>query len=308
MKKVAIIGLSGESIFLKVDKMPTPSVTTHAKNLHIEPGGKGYNQAVAAKKLGMNVSYLTKVGRDEYGFYCKKYMDNLGINTFFVEDEKEKTAVATIITDLVGENEVIVYLGASNNLNKSDLELFKKEIKTSDYLLLQYEVSLEIIKEAIKIARENNVKVILNPAPAKYLDKDILESADFVTPNFEEAKALYNVPSSVLTIDELGEFLKNKVTNNLIITLGKNGALLVNKNVIKHFEPYTVDSVDTTGAGDIFNASFIVGLSLYNDLYEAIKFAIISSALSVTKPFVMDAIFEKSEIVELLKLYNLKQK
>ena len=296
MGKIAIIGLSGESIFLKTQKLPYPSVTTHATHCHVEPGGKGYNQAVAARKLGLEVSYLTKVGIDNYGSYIEDYMKNLGINTYFVKDNVNKTALATIITDSNGENEVIVYPGASNNLNTNELSIFEHEIALADYLLLQYEVSLDVINEAIEIAKKNNTLIILNPAPAKYVDDFSLSNAQIVTPNLEEAKKLYNIPNPLKEPNEIGEYLKDKITNKVIITLGSKGALLVEKNNYTYYNPFKVNAIDTTGAGDIFNASLIVGFDKYHDLDKAIKFAIATSALSVTKPYVMDAIPSNDEI------------
>lgn len=301
MGKIAIIGLSGESIFLKSSKLLVPSVTTHASECHIEPGGKGYNQAVAARKLGLDVSYLTKIGNDTYGKYTEDFMKNLGINTFFVKDDVNQTALATIITDDKGENEVIVYPGASATLSVDDLLLFENEIKSADYLLLQYEIDLNFVKKAIEVAKKNDTKVILNPAPAIYCDLSVLNSADIVTPNLEEAKKLYNIPQNYKQPLEIGEYLKDKNDNILIVTLGKKGALLVESNKCHYYKPYQVDAVDTTGAGDIFNASLIVGLDKYNNLDRAIKFAMAASAISVTKHYVMDAIPTFDEVEEFLK-------
>lgn len=306
MPKIAVIGISGESIFLKTEALPTPSVTTHATNCHIEPGGKGYNQAVACKKLGADVTYLSKVGNDNYGIYCKEYMDKLDISNMFIIDDNNKTAVATILTDKYGENEVIVYPGASSNLTKEDVKLFEDEIKTSDILLIQYEIGLEAVKESIKIAKENNKLIILNPAPAIYFDQDLLDTVDIVTPNFEEAKTLYNIPNDV-SLENIGEYLKDKIINTLIITLGSKGCLLIKDGIYKYFGAIKQDAIDTTGAGDIFNAA-VASIITSNTLEDAIMFAQASSSISVTRPFVMEAIPTKEEVKKFLQLYNLKEK
>ena len=242
MAKIAVIGLSGQSIFMKVNNLPTPSTTIHSTNLYIEPGGKGYNQAVACKKLGAEVSYFSKVGCDEYGNICEKYLKDLGIKTIFEKDKIHNTALATILTDDLAENEVIVYKGASSNLNVSELKDFESEIATADVLLLQYEISIDVVKKAIEIAKENNTLVILNPAPAIYLDKEILNMADIVTPNYEEAKTLYGLDI---------EKLPSSINNTLIVTLGSKGSLLINNHTSKKFLPINVEAVDTTGAGDV---------------------------------------------------------
>ena len=292
MAKIAVIGLSGKSIFMKVNNLPTPSTTIHSTNLYIEPGGKGYNQAVACKKLGAEVSYFSKVGCDEYGNICEKYLKDLGIKTIFEKDKILNTALATILTDDLAENEVIVYKGASSNLNVSELKDFESEIVTADVLLLQYEISIDVVKKAIEIAKENNTLVILNPAPAIYLDKEILNMADIVTPDYEEAKTLYGLDI---------EKLPSSINNTLIVTLGSKGSLLINNHTSKKFSPINVEAVDTTGAGDIFNAGLAVAIANKKSIEEAIEFATVASGLSVTKEHVMDSIPTKEMVEEYLK-------
>lgn len=292
MAKIAVIGLSGQSIFMKVNNLPTPSTTIHSTNLYIEPGGKGYNQAVACKKLGAEVSYFSKVGCDEYGNICEKYLKDLGIKTIFEKDKILNTALATILTDDLAENEVIVYKGASSNLNVSELKDFESEIATADVLLLQYEISIDVVKKAIEIAKENNTLVILNPAPAIYLDKEILNMADIVTPNYEEANTLYGLDI---------EKLPSSINNTLIVTLGSKGSLLINNHTSKKFLPINVEAVDTTGAGDVFNAGLAVAIANKKSIEEAIEFATVASGLSVTKEHVMDSIPTKEMVEEYLK-------
>lgn len=292
MAKIAVIGLSGQSIFMKVNNLPTPSTTIHSTNLYIEPGGKGYNQAVACKKLGAEVSYFSKVGCDEYGNICEKYLKDLGIKTIFEKDKILNTALATILTDDLAENEVIVYKGASSNLNVSELKDFESEIVTADVLLLQYEISIDVVKKAIEIAKGNNTLVILNPAPAIYLEKEILNMADIVTPNYEEAKTLYGLDI---------EKLPSSINNTLIVTLGSKGSLLIYNHTSKKFSPINVEAVDTTGAGDVFNAGLAVAIANKKSIEEAIEFATVASGLSVTKEHVMDSIPTKEMVEEYLK-------
>lgn len=295
MAKVAVIGLSGESIFLSMDSLPKPSMTTHANHYHIEPGGKGYNQAVACKKMGIDVSYLTRVGSDTYGEYCEAYMNDLGIRGCFIKDYQKNTAVATILTDQTGENEVIVYPGASSNLCINDLKCFEKEIIAADVLLLQYELPLDVIHRAVRIAKKSNTTIILNPAPAIYSDLSILNKVDIVTPNYEEAKKLYHL-SNMVTIDELGPLLKDKINNQCIITLGKEGAVYIKRGYYHYYPSIKVNTIDTTGAGDVFNAGIASSLALGKSIEEAIQFATIAASISVTKPYVMDAIPTLEEI------------
>lgn len=307
MLKIAVIGLSGQSIFLNLNHLPKPSITSFAQSYHQEPGGKGYNQAIALKKMGCDVSYLSKVGNDQNGLECQNYMDKYHINHYFIKVNQANTPVGVILTDKQGENEVIVYQDLQLTLTYDDLKIFEDEIKKADVLLIQYEIDQKILKEAIKIAKENHTKVILNPAPAHYQDLSLLKMADILTPNLEEAKTLFAIPNNY-TLEEIARYLMPKITNTLIITLGKFGALLINQHTYQFFAPYEVEAVDTTGAGDTFNAGLARCISLKMPIDEAIKYAIVASALSVTKPYVMDAIPTHDEICKVLKLYNLKQK
>ncbi len=307
MAKIAIIGLSGGSLFMRVDKMPLLSTTIVAKDMHIEAGGKGYNQAMAASKMGQSVSYLSKIGNDYYGNYVKTYMEKTGIKTYFLQPPLATTAIATILINQNGENEVIVYQGKNTTLNIEDLEIFKEEIKKADVLLLQYEISLDVIKKAIDIAKANDTFVILNPAPAIYLDKTFYQNVDILTPNLEEARLLFDIPAN-FSIEKIGRYLSEITTNTIIVTLGSKGCLLVQKNSYRLFKAYHVNSVDTTGAGDIFNAALAKKISAKSSYEDAISYAMAASAISVTKPYVMDAIPSDEEISAFLKLYNLKQK
>ena len=219
---------------------------------------------MACKKLGAEVSYFSKVGCDEYGNICEKYLKDLGIKTIFEKDKILNTALATILTDDLAENEVIVYKGASSNLNVSELKDFESEIATADVLLLQYEISIDVVKKAIEIAKENNTLVILN-------------MADIVTPNYEEAKTLYGLDI---------EKLPSSINNTLIVTLGSKGSLLIYNHTSKKFSLINVEAVDTTGAGDVFNAGLAVAIANKKSIEEAIEFAIVASGLSVTKEMV----------------------
>ena len=278
--KIAVIGLSGESIFMNVDKFHKNGETKQAKSLFIEPGGKGYNQAVACCKLGAEVSYLSSVGKDQYGKVCEDYMKNIGINTYF-KYKDENTSVATILTDEMGENRVTVYKGASSLLDLNDLESFKDQIKKCDILLVQNEVPYDVLKEAIKFAKLNNVYIILNPAPAVYDLKEIINEVDLLIPNEQEAYAIYNKKIEDLKCQD--------ILNNVIITLGKDGALLINKNIKKYFPAIKTNVVDTTGAGDVFCAAIACKIKT-NSLEDAIKFAIKASSKHIEKKHVLDAI------------------
>ena len=286
-KKIAIIGLTGESIFMEVENFHKKGETIQAKSLNIEPGGKGYNQAVACARFNMDVSYLTAVGNDNYGLLCEEFMKKEGIKTFFSKKE-EKTALATILTNQYGDNQVSVYKGASEKLNLSDLETFKEEIKSSDILLVQNEIPYDVLKESIKYAYDNNVYVILNPAPAIYNINELLPYINVLIPNEVEYMQIYDESLEKIIIE------KNL---KLIITLGEKGCLYIDKNNRKNYEGRKVEVVDTTGAGDVFCAA-VASQILINNIDEVIDFANLASSLHIQKKYVMNAIPNLNDIIK----------
>ena len=278
--KISIIGLTGQSIFMKVDNFHNPGETIQSKQINIEPGGKGYNQAVACARLNMNVSYLTSVGDDSYGIECEQYMKKENIKTFFSKKETN-TAVATILTNNNGDNQVTVFKGASENLSLEDLNNFKQEIKSSNILLVQNEIPYNVLKESIKYAYENNVYVILNPAPAVYDLSELLPFVNLLIPNEVEAMQIYNTNYD------------NIVINNdlkIIITLGLKGCLYIDKNNKKHYDSKKVNVIDTTGAGDVFCAAIASQILTNNNIDEVIDFATTAASLHIQKEYVMEAI------------------
>lgn len=302
--KIVIIGISGESVFLKTDHFHRQGETINAYDKHIEPGGKGYNQAVAASTFGIYVTFLTTVGNDSYGKYAIDYLNKKGVSVKYRAIKDAKSAYAVILTDKKGNNEVTVYSENSNSLCMKDVLLIEEEIKNADYLLLQLEVNNDVISKVFELAEKYNVKVVLNPAPARLgINHIFYEKADILTPNEIELRDIYEIPNNFSYLD-YGEYLKNIVKKTLVVTLGNKGCLLVKPNYYKYFEPLKVNAVDTTGAGDIFNAGLVSMLSKGKDINEAITFAIVSSALSVTKPYVMNAIPTLEEVNKKLGAYK----
>ena len=284
-KKIAVIGLTGQSIFLEVDEFHNPGETIQAKSVNIEPGGKGYNQAIACARLGMDVSYLTAVGIDSYAIECEKYMVNEKIKTYYFKKE-DNSAIATILTNKNGDNQVTVYKGASEKLQLDDLEVFKKEIETSDILLVNNEIPYSILSESIKYAKQNNVYVILNPAPAIYNLDEILPYVDLLIPNESEANQIFNNDINNIKINS---------DLKLIITLGSKGCLYIDKDNKKYYDAKKVNVVDTTGAGDVFCAA-VSSQILNKKIEHTINFATIASSIHIQRKYVMEAIPKLYEI------------
>lgn len=295
MRKIFVVGLSGESIFLKVDHFHKLGETIHAQTLETECGGKGYNQAVALKKFGADVTYLSSIGKDVYGGKCEKYLMDNGVKPIMIR-KNLPTALATILTDKNSENQVTVYSGATVELSGKDVEEVEEEIKECDYLLLQLEVPLEANLKAVEIAKKNNVKIVINPAPAQNYTLELLQSADIITPNEEEAKVIFDLKDEPLEkiIDKMVEYKIKEV----VVTIGKEGAMHFKDGIVEVIPSIKVNAIDTTGAGDTFNAMLVNKLSLGYDIKESIKWANIAAALSTTKRGVMNAIPTLDEIIK----------
>lgn len=279
MPKIAIVGICGNSIFMNVDHFHQNGETLMAENTFEEIGGKGLNQAVAAAKMGAEVSFLGAIGDDANGEICRKAVEQNGIKGFFAVKEGIKTTFAVILTDKQGENQVTCYQTA--NLTKEDVLTFEEEIASSDILLLQHEVPDEANEMAVELANKHNVKIILNPAPIRPISDKIAESVFAVTPNQQEKQAI-----------EPSRF------KNCITTLGKDGCDINGEIRVSGIK---VKAVNTTGAGDTFNGVFTVCIAEGMDMETACKYAVTASGISVTKNCVLNSIPTREEIEELLK-------
>ena len=271
MKKVAVIGIVGNSVFLPVENFHVGGETVEAQSVHFELGGKGFNQAVAATRYGANVSFLAAVGADSYDS-VKAFLEKENIHATLAK-KQENTAFAAIITDKKGSNRVTVYQGAQ--LSENDVELFENAIKNADILLLNNEVTEEVNVKAIEIAKRYGVKVVLNPAPARKTCAYVLENVYLFTPNEHET----------LGLDD---------KQNVVITLGGEGCLIKSTNT--KIPSIQVNAVDTTGAGDIFNGVLATCLSENADIEQAVRTATIGSGISVTRKYAVSSIPTKQEI------------
>lgn len=294
--KVFVIGLSGESVFLNVDEYHKNGETLHSKTFKSEVGGKGYNQVIALNKFGSDVFYLSSIGYDYYGEKCEEFLKQKNVNSLFVKKDLP-TAFATILTNSHGENQVTVYDGATRLLDKRDVLKVEDEIKTSSVVLLQLEVPLSVNLEAVRIAKANNVKVIINPAPAINYNLELLQYADIITPNESEARKIFGMNESE-DINNILVKMKEVLIKEVIVTLGDKGAMRFFNESVEYYPPLKVKAVDTTGAGDIFNAMLAYMISNETEMKLAIEYAIIASALSVTRKGVVDAIFKLEEVKE----------
>lgn len=297
MKKILVIGLCGESVFLNTDHFNEEDETIIATSKHIEPGGKGFNQCVALKRLSNHeVHFLTKVGNDYYKNVCKKFLLKEKIKPHFIINKDVPTAYASIITNKEGTSRITVYSGASSTLCIEDIKKYESLISKMDLVLIQLELGIDIVNYILDLCNKNHVKVVLNPAPVgENIDFNILLKADVLTPNSQEAKIIFKFNDSS-NIEEIINSVKNKTNKLVIITLGSLGALIVNNNYAELIETKKNTPLDTTGAGDVFNGAFVSKYVSNTDLKESVIFANKAAGYSVTKKYVMQAIPKLADI------------
>ena len=293
--KVSVIGLSGLSLFFKLDHLPNVGETILTDKLHKEYGGKGFNQAIVLANMGVNVSFLTKVGTDDSADACEEVLRKHNVHKYGTRKEGS-TAIGVIYTSIDGNNEVIVYEGVSKDLDELDVIEFENEIKESEFLLIQMETSLDVLKKSLELAKKYNTKVVLNAAPAIYkLSKEELDSIDIVVVNENEAKTLFAIPDEI-KISEYGNFVYSKYKCTIVITLGEDGSTIVNNNGVHQIPAFNVQAVDTTGAGDTFIGLLTYGLLNSLDIIKAANIASYGSSLAVSKHYVIGAIPDKKII------------
>ncbi|MCY4061461.1 MAG: ribokinase [Chloroflexi bacterium] len=297
--KIVVVGSFNADLVSYMERMPRPGETVHGDRFATGAGGKGSNQAVAAARLGADVTFIGRVGNDVFANLAYEIWDAEGVDHRFVtRDDEVATGVAPILVDSSGENMIVVVLGANRRIRKRDIDAARPRIAEADMMVVQLEVNLEIVPYALKSAKEYGVTTILNPAPAAAIAAETIQLADYLTPNETELETLSGGPVADVVAAARGLLTRGDQT--AVVTLGAEGARIVTPEET-HFVPtFAVDAVDTTGAGDTFNAALAVGLSEGMALPEAVRFANAAAALCVTKPGAADSVPARADVDALL--------
>lgn len=300
--KIVVIGSLHTDLTIKVKTLPRIGESILGESFKKSPGGKGANQAVAAARLGADVTLIGRVGADLFGKDLIKNLLENGINTkHIIEDSGTFTGIALIMVDEEGNNILAVASGADTRNRIEDIDKVGEIIRSSDILLIQLEIPLPIVEYAINMAFNEGVKVLLNPAPAQKLSKDLLKKVYVLIPNENEAEILSNVEIKDLhSSHQCAEKLLESGVENVVLTLGKNGAIVATKEDIVHIKGLKVNVVDTTGAGDAFCGALAVALSRGKELKDAAKYANYAGALATTKIGAQEALPTKKEHEEFI--------
>ena len=285
--KIVVFGSFVTDLMFRVPKLPVKGETLKANTFKIGPGGKGSNQAIAAKRAGVDTIMITKVGKDAFGELAINTYKKEGMDTKYIFQDKElATAVASIlVNENSGDNQIVIAMGACENITKDEVESARQVIENAQILVTQLEANLDATELAIDIAKSKGVKVILNPAPAIPLSKEFLSKIDILTPNETEASILCDGLEVVTVKDakKAAKMLLDMGVKEVIITLGEKGAVIMTRNDFIHIPVISVDVIDTTGAGDAYNGGLAAALAEGKGLFDAAKFANVVGALCVTK-------------------------
>lgn len=290
-KRILVIGSSNTDMTIKSDNLPLPGQTILGGRFVMGPGGKGANQAVAAKRLGGNVEFICKVGHDIFGKNTADGYKKEGIDISHILYSTEPSGVALILVDKTGENVISVAPGANGDLSVEDIESIANVIKEADYLILQLEIPTDAVIRAAKIAHEAGVYVILNPAPACKLPNELFQYISLITPNQTETELmtgvkLINEQSFITAVENFNRM----GVKDVIITLGSKGSLVCYDGKNEFVPAIKVDAVDATAAGDTFCGAVCVALSQGKNLKEAAVFATKAASLTVQKMGAQDSI------------------
>lgn len=283
MKKVVVAGSINMDLVTVCERAPKGGETLFGKEFFQVPGGKGANQAVAIGKLGTQVTMLGKIGNDSFGKDLVASMKNSGVNTEYIENSASSTGIAKIIVEANGQNRILVVSGANMDVDRAYIDRHMDVINDSDILVTQLEIPIDTVEYVLKKAKEAGKITILNPAPAAQLNDEIIKNSDIIIPNESELGIITGMPTNTLNeIEVAAQKLLNMGVKELIVTLGSQGSLHLNKKGSTIHSAYKVNAVDTTAAGDSFIGGLVKNIQDDN-LDEAIEFATKVSAITVTR-------------------------
>ena len=301
--KLTVVGSYVVGLTIRASRFPVAGETLIGSDFDFGPGGKGSNQAVGTSRLGANCNLLVKIGRDSFADTALELYKSEGLDTSYViQVEDASTGVAFITLNQSGENHIILDIGANDQLLAEDVDLIEDEIAVSDVVMSVLEIRPETAGRAMAIGKKHHVLTILNPAPSCQLPKEILGNIDVITPNETELRILLGLaPDADGDVLDMALQLQSMGVGNVVVTQGPAGALVLDKaGETTQVPGIEVTVVDTTGAGDAFNAALATAMGEGKDLFEASRFAVVAGGLCCTKLGVIPALPTRGEVADLL--------
>lgn len=297
-QKIVVVGSCNTDMVIKADRLPIPGETILGGTFFMNPGGKGANQAVAAARLGGSVALISKTGNDVFGKQSVMLYTSENIKTDYVfSDPKHPSGVALITVDSNGENCIVVASGANAYLTPSDIEKAGTVLENCEMVLMQLEIPVETVEYVAAVAHDRNIKVILNPAPARALSDNLLKNIYMIIPNKSEAEILSGIKvSDIDSAKQAADIISAKGVDIVVVTLGAQGALIKDGNDYQYVEAFKVDALDTTAAGDTFCGAVCVGLAEGKTILDSVKMACRAAAITVTRMGAQASIPYRSEL------------
>lgn len=295
---ITVVGSFAVGMTLRTSHMPVFGETLLGSDFDMGPGGKGSNQAVGVARLGADAYFAGIIGNDKLGEIALDLYAKEGVQTSFLQiSDQMATGVGFIILNEAGENGIILDMSANKLMDAAFAEDIEDQIARSDIVMAVLEIPAEAAIKAMELGKKHNVKTILNPAPAQPLPPDVFKNIDYLTPNETELRILLNLaPDDVTPTSELVQKLRSYGVGNLIVTLGENGAVLLTESGLEHVPGLPVDVVDSTGAGDAFNAGLAVALAADKPLLEAVRLANCAGAIACTKLGVVPSLGTREQV------------
>jgi ribokinase len=294
--RIAVVGSANIDLTTFAERFPKPGETIFGQDFNLGFGGKGANQAVAARLCGADVFMVARVGSDLFGPATIENFRKQGIDVTHVRQvEGSSSGVAPIFVEPSGQNRILVVKGANDAIKAADVDAAADMLKSVDCIVLQFEIPIETVYYTVAFARKHGIRCILNPAPAQAVDMAALKGLDYFVPNEHEAETIAG--TAVKTVDDAKRCAQGLVAGGIrrvIITLGSNGACLVSDEASEHIGPFAVKCVDSTGAGDAFIGSFAVFLGEGVPEKEAVRRANLYAALSTTGIGTQKSFFDRS--------------
>lgn len=302
-QKITVFGSYVTDLMARTPHLPLPGETVKGSAFHMGAGGKGFNQAVAAKKVDADVVMVSKIAHDPFGQLAIDMMDEMSMDTsHMIFSDTSDTGIALIMVDEhSSQNKILVVPGACGEITPEEVERCAPLIRESAYLLVQFEVNMDALERAMEIAHEAGVKIVLNPAPYQSVSDRLLSLTQMVTPNETEAEGLTGVHIDTQEdAEKAASVLHQKGIADVIITLGGRGVFVSSGGESRIIPPFHVNALDTTGAGDAFNGGLVAALAEGMDIWQAARFASAVAGISVTRLGTSQAMPNRTEVEELL--------
>jgi len=300
---IVVVGSIGIDFVAVAPRLPKVGETVLASQpLHIGPGGKGFNQAVGVARLGGDVSFATKTGKGDLGTQARSFLELEGLLGPLVRESDADNQVALIFVDDSGRNMISVTPGASADVLPADVA--DLQLGPNDILLAQLEIPVATVTAAAQRAKAAGATVVLNPAPAAALPDELLQLVDIATPNETELTILTGMPTDTTNqVVAAGERLLELGVGEVVATIGSKGAVHVDRSGSTKYDSILVDAIDTTGAGDAFNAGLVVGISEGRALSEAIQLGSRAGAYCVTRLGVLDGLATAEQLAAFASIH-----